>query len=305
VADLLSGATILVVDDTPESLRLLVDALESEGMHVLIATDGTAAIELLQYALPDLVLMDAIMPGISGFATTLRIKSDPRLAHVPVIFMTGLSESEHVVQGMEAGGVDYVAKPIVLDALIARLRVHLTNARVARGSQFALDSAGCPVIALDAKSRTLWCTPRGETMLSAAFPEFATSRMLPAPITAALGRLQSADSNGRASMRIDLGDGRIEFNLMGNSGGEWLFQISEACDGAGQRLLADRLGLTAREAEVLMWISRGKPNRAISDILGISPRTVNKHLEKVFDKLGVENRASAAASAIGALGRWT
>jgi DNA-binding response OmpR family regulator/DNA-binding CsgD family transcriptional regulator len=305
VADPLAGATVLVVDDTPDTLRLLVDTLEAAGLRVLIATSGMAALELLDNALPDLILMDAMMPELDGFGTTRRIKSDPELAHLPVIFMTGLSESEHVVQGFEAGGVDYVSKPIIIDELIARLRVHLANARITRGSQVALDHAGRPLIAIDEQCRILWCTPRGEAMLKVAFSEFEAHRSLPPHVAAALGRLSLSDRAAQAIARIDTDDGRIEFTFMGDHpGGERLFQLSEASDIAGQRLLADRHGLTAREAEVLLWISRGKPNRQISDILTISPRTVNKHLEQVFKKLGVENRAAAAAIAVGTLSRW-
>jgi len=93
----------------------------------------------------------------------------------------------------------------------------------------------------------------------------------------------------------DLADGRLELALVTRSGpDEWLFRIAEIRAGAEERRLAARHGLTDREAEVLLWISRGKANREISEILGISPRTVNKHLEQVFEKMGIENRASAA-----------
>jgi DNA-binding CsgD family transcriptional regulator len=77
-----------------------------------------------------------------------------------------------------------------------------------------------------------------------------------------------------------------------------VIRVAEVIEGAEERLLASRHGLTDREAEVLLWISRGKANRQISEILGISPRTVNKHLEQVFEKMGIENRASAAAAAV-------
>jgi DNA-binding CsgD family transcriptional regulator len=77
--------------------------------------------------------------------------------------------------------------------------------------------------------------------------------------------------------------------------------LTERREGDAERLLAERHGLTSREAEVLIWISRGKQNREISEILHISPRTVNKHLEQIFEKMGVENRASATAIAVGTL----
>jgi len=134
-----SGATILVVDDTPESLRFLTATLERAGMTVLIAVDGFAALDLLDHVTPDLVLMDGAMPGLDGFETTQRIKADGRFRSLPVIFMTGLTETEHVVRGLEAGAVDYVHKPIVVDELLARVSVHLANARISQGSQLALD----------------------------------------------------------------------------------------------------------------------------------------------------------------------
>ena len=134
--------TILVVDDAPDSLRFLTDTLEGEGYGVRIARDGHAALASLAAELPDLVLMDAVMPGIDGFETTRRIKADPALASVPVIFMTGLTETENVLDGLAAGGVDYVKKPIVLAELLARLKVHLGNARIAAGAQYVHPSCG-------------------------------------------------------------------------------------------------------------------------------------------------------------------
>src|SRR5688572_19408741 len=114
--------TVLVVDDTPESLGFLTDTLDGAGYTVLIATDGESALRLVDQITPDLVLLDAVMPGLDGFETCRRLKKKPSLAHLPVIFMTGLSETEHVVKGLAAGGVDYVAKPIVVEELLARMR---------------------------------------------------------------------------------------------------------------------------------------------------------------------------------------
>lgn len=298
------GATVLIVDDIPESVRFLVDALRSEGMRVLLATSGGAAIAMLDDALPGLILMDAVMPEMDGFAATRLIKADARFAHLPVIFMSGLSESNTVVRGLEAGGVDFVSKPIILDQLIARLRVHLRNARVAHGSQAALDFAGRPMIALDEECRASWSTPLAEAMLANDFPEFAINRALPDHVKWMLGQFQSSGGAPGTATRFELDDGWVEFTLVGHpSDDEWLFIISEAREGWEQRLLASQHTLTLREAEVLLWISRGKPNRRISDILRISQRTVSKHLEQIFKKLGVRNRASAAAFAAETLSR--
>ena len=290
--------TVLVVDDTPESLSFLTDTLEGAGMTVLIATDGEAALDLLEHITPDIVLMDAVMPGLDGFATTRRIKQDPRFAQLPIIFMTGLTETEHVVHGFAAGGVDYVHKPIVVAELIARIRVHLANARVAQGSHVALDASGRLLLAVDAGGSLLWSTPRAEEVLGRIYADWPRP-VLPAPVAQAIRRLLSAEGDAPPPARVDAGESRLKFTLLNRTGpDEWLIRLTEAREGQDERILAARHVLTSREAEVLLWVSRGKPNREISEILGISPRTVNKHLEQVFEKLGVENRASAAAIAV-------
>jgi DNA-binding response OmpR family regulator/DNA-binding CsgD family transcriptional regulator len=276
--------TILVVDDTPDTLGFLTDALEHAGLTVLVATDGASAIKLLGHVTPDLVLMDALMPVMDGFETCRRIKADAALAHLPVIFMTGLSDTAHVVAGLEAGGVDYVAKPIVVDELLARIRVHLANARIANRTRMALDATGRFLLATTESGRLIWCTPQAEQLLTEAVEGFSlTSFTLP------------------KSNRIEAAGRILTFTYLSRTGQEYLHRLSETGAGQEEAFIRQYLSLTTREAEVLIWIARGKSNRDISDILGISPRTVNKHLEQIFNKLGVENRASAAALATKAL----
>ena len=288
-----AGPTVLVVDDTLESLSFITATLEAAGMTVIVASDGAAALQSLALVVPDLVIMDAIMPVMNGFETTERIKADPRLAQVPVIFMTGLTETEHVLRGLAAGGVDYVHKPVIVEELLARIRVHLGNARVTRGSQAALDQSGRSLLALDGEGAIAWSTPQAMALLTAHFGGDG----LPALVGDALLRLR--DSDEPRAFRHAIPGGELEFTPLGDGGPDaWLFRIAELLDGAEERLLATRHGLTDREAEVLLWISRGKANRQISEILGISPRTVNKHLEQIFEKMGIENRASAAAAAV-------
>jgi len=296
-------ATILVVDDTPESLRFLTATLERAGMTVLIAVDGLAALELLEHVTPDLVLMDAVMPGLDGFKTTRQIKADSRFRHLPVIFMTGLTETEHVVRGLEAGGVDYVHKPIVVDELLARVSTHLANARVAQGSQLALDTAGRPSFAVDEAGATIWLTPLASAMIERLFPGWAPhDGHLPEQLAATVRQLQQSNAPSGAQGALKVGESAVECTfLRQGSADQWLFRLTERREGDAERLLAERHGLTSREAEVLVWISRGKQNREISEILHISPRTVNKHLEQVFEKMGVENRASATAIAVSTL----
>jgi DNA-binding response OmpR family regulator len=293
--------TILVVDDTPETLGFLTDTLDGAGFTVLIATDGESALTLVDQITPDLVLMDALMPGMDGFETCRQLKNQKLLSHIPVVFMTGLSETEHVVQGLAAGGVDYVTKPIIVEELLARIRVHLKNARIAHGTRVALDATGRFLLATDHQGRLLWCTPKAKQLLAELFP---ASAGLPAPVLEQTRQLRQAPAKSSARAYVEVGNRRLELSFLSSTGpDEFLFRLAEIIAGSDERVLQHALELTCREAEVLLWLSRGKSNREIGAILDISPRTVNKHLEQVFIKLGVENRASATARAVRALAR--
>lgn len=198
-------AVVLLIDDAPDTVRMIAEALDDAGYTVLVATDGATALQRVERVIPDAVLLDACMPGMDGFETCRRLKQAPGMRTVPVIFMTGLAETERLVEGLSAGGVDYLVKPVVPDELVARLQAHL---RVAREMNAAMRA-------------------RGEDAAPAA-------ALLPNP-------------------------------------------------------------LTQREMDVLEWVARGKTNRDVAEILGMSPRTVNKHLEHIYEKLGVETRTAAVA----------
>jgi DNA-binding NarL/FixJ family response regulator len=290
--------TVLVVDDTPESLGFLTDTLDGAGYTVLIATDGESALRLVEQITPDLVLLDALMPGINGFETCRRLKQKAPLSHLPVIFMTGLAETEHVVEGLAAGGVDYVTKPIVVQELLARMRVHLNNSRVAHGPNAALDAAGRFLLATDLSGRIKWCTPKARALLHDLWPgDAARLPELPDSVLRQMLALRHAGGTGRAQCMVKIGGIELECAMLSPIGpDELLFRLSER-RAEEEGAVLQQLGVTSRESEVLLWLSRGKSNREIGEILGISPRTVNKHLEQIFIKLGVENRASAAARA--------
>lgn len=292
--------TILVVDDNPESLRFLVDTLEAEGMTVLIARSGEATMELLGHAKPDLILMDAMLPGISGLEATREIKRNAATAHIPVIFITGLGEPDHVVAALQTGGVDYVRKPIVIDELLARIRVHLANARTTYRSRLALGLAGRSLVALGAGETIIWCTPQAESLFAQVDPDWQPDRStLPAALVAPVRQLMADPSQPLTTSRTEVNGMEIEFALLeSDRPGETLIRLTEVREDGKIAVLQKHNGLTRREAEVLLWVSYGKTNKTISEILDISPRTVNKHLEQVFRKLGVETRAAATAIAV-------
>ncbi|MEP4465864.1 response regulator transcription factor [Marinobacter alexandrii] len=285
---------VMVVDDAVDSIRMINDALEEAGMTVLVALEGNQALTISRNITPDVVLMDALMPHMDGFETCRRLKENPAFADIPIIFMTGLSDTEHVVMGLNAGGVDYVNKPINTTELLARMDVHLTNARMTRSARCALDTAGQNLFAVDREGHVLWATPQVSRCLpDNNHPEFLNVK---AQIEAWLSHnLEPGHSmplwimdTPRSVVYLALVDGR-----------EYLLRLKTPQNqNSAAAALRERFQLTLRESDVLLWIANGKTNREIGQILDMSPRTVNKHLEQVFRKLGVENRTAAAAGAI-------
>lgn len=289
--------TVLVVDDSPEALGFVTEALKKTGVAVLVATSGEAALSICKRVTPDTILMDAVMPGLDGFETCRKLKDTPGLQHVPVIFMTGLSETEHIVKALESGGVDFLTKPINIDELKARIKVHLKNARSVQSAHVAMDASGRHLVAVSSQGAILWTTPQIQTLLARGGGTEASLFQL----GRALGDwLDTApDTARRSSFMLGLSeDLAVQLHSLGQVGpDENLFRVT-ADDEAGQvRALQEQFALTQREAEVLIWIAKGKSNKDIGEILNLSPRTVNKHLEQIFVKLGVENRASAAVRA--------
>lgn len=289
--------TVLVVDDSPESLRMLTDALDGAGMTVLVATDGEEALARIQEVRPDIVLLDAIMPGLDGFETCGRLKSDPRFLDLPVIFMTALSGTEHVVKGLASGGVDYVTKPIVIEELIARILVHGRNAKATQRASIALDMSERALFAVDQLAHVMWATRQADTLLKMAAAQAPGENQFWARLRGWIVQL-FASSTASPPPSIDAGESLTISYVAKIGPNEILLHAKEKRGKDPQVVLREKFSLTPREAEVLVWVSKGKSNRDIGEILGLSPRTVNKHLEQIYAKLGVENRTAAAAIAM-------
>lgn len=318
---ILKRSIVLVVDDHPDTLQLLIDALDQAGVTVLVATGGKQALEQIVHLMPDLILLDAIMPGVDGFETCRALKAGPA-ADVPVIFMTGLEDTEHIVRGLEAGGVDYLTKPIAPDELLARMRVHLAKAREAQGVRTALDVSGRTMLAADAQGNIKWATPQAQRILaklsgagdaSDDFKSDAVDPMAPAGIELPpqvrewMSRnTLSTTAAPNETIVVTTHDIKIRFRLLSRlAEDEILLVIQQAApievERSGISKLQKRFGLTNREAEVLYWLSCGKSNRDIAEILGISYRTADKHLEHVYAKIGVESRSGAIAASVRSL----
>ncbi|MCB5189513.1 response regulator transcription factor [Methylobacillus arboreus] len=293
-------AVVLIVDDVPDNLAVLHDALDESGYMVLVANNGETALQRAEEARPDIILLDAIMPGLDGFEVCARLKANLNTRHIPVIFMTGLTESEHVVAGFAAGGTDYVTKPIRTAEVIARISTHLQASRQMHQARGALDAFGQAAIAvLPSNGRIVWQTPLARDWMQRYFsaPDIDADTLTPLLLLKWLDNLKSSGTEANPLMVVQ-GSGRLIFSPADlDAEGQWIILLREESDAAQIEALMQAFGLTQRESEVLYWAIKGKTNRDIGDILGTSPRTVNKHMEHVFAKLGVETRTAAAALA--------
>lgn len=307
--DHLNGDIVLIVDDIPENLALLHDALDEAGYTVLVATNGDDALRLARQSRPDVILLDAVMPGMDGFEVARRLKADPLSQPIPIVFMTGLTETEHVVAAFAAGGADYVTKPIRPMEVLARIAAHMANARQMRQARGALDAFGQATVAVRARDgRLLWQTPLARRLLKTYFDLDPALERAPEALMTWIGEARRTGMENREMPLAAPRDGRRLLASLHDPAGagpegeaqerEWLLVLREENHAAAVDALMAAFRLTAREAEVLYWVSKGKTSKDIGDILGSSPRTVNKHLEHVFEKLGVETRTAAASLAL-------
>ncbi len=295
---------LLVADDAPGETVALHDALEESGYAVVRARSGEAARASLAQACPDLVLLDVGKPAIDAFEIARTLEADAATAAIPVIFLAALDETDAVVGAFGAGAVDYVVKPVRLRELIARMESHLRTARAQGQARRALDAFGhASLVVRERDGRRLWQTALARELLQRHFPA-VPEVLTPPPLLAWVAREALRRRVGAQPHGLIVGQGaqRLALTLHASGegdDGEWLLVLREDSPAAQVQALARAYpALTAREAEVLYWVAQGKTNRDIAEILELSPRTVHKHLEHVFAKLGVETRTAAAALAL-------
>ena len=225
-----SAGLVLIVDDVPDNLAVLHDALDESGYTVLVATHGEAALQRAAQARPDIVLLDAMMPGMDGFEVARRLKASAATAHIPIIFMTGLTDTEYLVAALAAGGVDYVTKPIKPKEVLARMNVHLHGARQARQearqageARNALDAFGYASITVRASDgKLMWQTALAREMLRDYFGDSPTFTKLFVP-ERVLEWLHQSQADARAQIEpprlsVDKGSRRLTFRLHQQTG---------------------------------------------------------------------------------------
>jgi signal transduction histidine kinase len=147
--------TILIVDDNPTNLEILSGTLASSGWEVLVAVDGESAIEQARYAHPDSIVLDVMMPGIDGFETCRRLKADPELCDIPIVFMTALTDTADKVKGLNLGAVDYITKPFQREEVLARLNAHLQIRQLTKQLQQEISERIAAEVALQQANQEL------------------------------------------------------------------------------------------------------------------------------------------------------
>lgn len=296
-----TASTILIVDDTPDNIAVLFDFLADRGFKVLVGENGEAALEALEVEEPDLILLDVMMPGMDGFETCRRLKAMPAGRDVPVFFMTALGDPYDKVRGIEAGAVDYIAKPVYPEELLARINTHLEIRRLQKNLQEQndrLDAAlqrsitaeralanlldRAVVIVRNADHEILFTTKHARDLIDSCGGEAVFIEWLRHDLK------EVADSRG----------GRLEIRRTAHStiSDTDLITLSAKAAPASPETLRP-LGLTPRETEILFWIAQGKTNPEIAKILNTQLCTVKKHVVNFLPKLGVETRLAAALRA--------
>ncbi|WP_438481813.1 response regulator [Oleiharenicola lentus] len=312
------AATLLLVDDLPAGLASLTDFLTQAGYEVLMAENGKRALHLAQLARPDLILLDLVMPELDGFGVLAHLKANAELSAIPVLVISSQSDIGERLRAFAAGALDYVAKPFFPEEVLARVQTHLrlralTHALAENNRQLAAEiqlrheaeaqlqqSLDRAVALVAPDGRLLLCTLLARRLLNSFFSDVPAETLPPSLAQwVAARRTQTPDT--AEIFRIASAVGEFTAQLFADpwSGDSVMLLLDQQRPGSPAAL--ERLGLSPREAEVLYWLAEGKSYKEIAVILACESRTAQKHAERIFEKLGVENRHAAALVAQQAL----
>jgi CheY-like chemotaxis protein/DNA-binding CsgD family transcriptional regulator len=307
--------TLLIVDDLPANVDVVLGFLSGAGYRVLISDSGKRALEQLTLALPDIILLDLMMPEMDGIETCKRIKENPDWSHIPVIIMTAADELSRKLAAFQAGAVDFVTKPVQPEEVQARVQTHLQirelqstlelkNRELAEEIELRLDaekqleaSLEQALLVTNRQGQILFATGQARILLNTFFSGTADNR-LPDELRTWLNGPEN--QKPRLISHRKRGEIEIDHFALSKSGNLSLLRIEHRNGDNGPKALL-ALGVTAREAEVLYWMAEGKTNPEIAIIIDASLNTVKKHAINLFAKLGVETRTAAARLALGVL----
>jgi len=320
-----SNATILIVDDTPAILAMLYEQLEQNHYAVMIAESGISALQRIRRMKPDLILLDVVMPTIDGFETCRRLKADPATQEIPVIFMTGLHDINETVHGFAVGGVDYIAKPLQMPEVLARIRTHLTIRQLQQQLQeqnelleqrvhertLALQTEIARRRQQEAEKQKLldMVGKQSDQLRSLTAWVIDSQQQHGAGLSASL-RLQISQTLHIVRMHLDLIDDTVRqmedrgkrdlieqqvdhlqmaLTHLEEELGMFATEMNKPTAAAQEVLGNPLIKLSAREREVMQLIINGKPNSEIAELLYVSETTVRTYRSRILQKLELDD----------------
>ncbi|MCI5138250.1 MAG: DNA-binding response regulator, partial [Candidatus Electrothrix sp. AR1] len=271
-----SQTDVLIVDDDDGTRLTIKHIVESAGHQARTAAGGHDALKMIQEKLPDIIILDLVMPGMDGYEVCRHLKADPRSTEVPVIFLSGLISAEEKVKAFEAGGVDYIVKPCSTIELLARLHTHLTQQRTQNSLAAEVQKQ---TVELEEKNKELQET---NLVLKRLLHEIEEEKMevsrimrinIERLVLPDLARMAEAPEQQRYQLRDT-----IQTNL-----------LDLASSATGEHVDAYSL-LTPTELRVLNFIRQGRSSKEIAQALNISPQTVATHRKKIRKKLNISGK---------------
>lgn len=282
--------TIMLVDDTPANLQLLLQLLLKNGHRVVAFTDSTQALLAAKIDQPDIILLDIRMPGMDGFETCRRLKADPKLQDVPVLFISMVNEPDKIVRAFAVGGADYVTKPFQPEEVLARVSTHLQLRQLLSKVKRQRDAVEKQV------TQRTWELEQKNISLAQHIHQLEQTNVA----LDVLIRKFDAQSTALARKTVD----ELWMDIA-----PMLQELEELCTTDGQRVVVemiqarfaqaepkisrlkdDRSMLSKREHEVALLIAEGRSCTEVAQLLGIALRSVHSHCYSIRKKLGVSGK---------------
>lgn len=306
------GELVWILSPHGAEHQYLRPLMERAGYSVESISSGVHALAQAGSQAPDLLLLDGKLHDVDSLAMVKHWRALAAATHCPVIFLANSAQPQQLVQALETGCADVVHKPVQSHELLARSAMHLAGARERRQTRNALDAFGYATMTVrPSDGKLMWQTALSRELLTRycpMHPPYAsrTASQVQEWLQTCMRALERGEAPRNLTLHQDKG-ARLVLRLHQQTGDhasdsaqddlldadDWLIVMREMSDHAVMQAMSAAFTLTAREAEVLYWVVKGKTNKDIGDILGSSPMTVKKHLERVFVKLGVETRTAA------------
>ena len=274
---------ILIVDDNTYNIQVLGNILRENDYRTAVAQDGFEALNFLEKKMPDLLLLDIMMPQMDGYEVCERIKQDPEKAELPIIFISVHTDTAEKVKAFRAGAVDYITKPFQQEEILARIRVQLqlqeTKKELRRANEDLEKRVQERTAELSEANQKLEQTNTALNVLLEKKDEnkkkleenliFNVKQL----IQPSLEKLKDTELSGSQKHYLDLIQGQIE---------EVISPLN--------RNLSGKYSLTSTEMQMLELIKQGKMTKEIADMLGVSTRTVDSHRHNIRKKLEIDNK---------------